>query len=253
MMQLARPPSEVAYAGNEADDAVEAEADLGAGDAEPGVEHAGEHVEVFVAKGAACAAHARTCAGGGSRGQDLGIYRLGGHARALLRFLLVGCYNQDGYGGYSSVAERRSVAADVVGSNPTSRPNLPFPVHRNQRAVQAARNERLPLPRAPKVIPTAASALALSPQNLFVGTSGWAYPSWKPGFYPAMCRRVPSCSYYASKLTSVEVNYTFRTLPTAAQLQGWLGCTRQGFKFSFKAPQRITHFQRLRESDEAVG
>ncbi len=109
------------------------------------------------------------------------------------------------------------------------------------------------MPRAPKVIPTVASSLAPSPQNLFVGTSGWAYPTWKPAFYPADVPSRAFLHYYASQLTSVEVNYTFRTLPTATQLQGWLDATPAGFKFSFKAPQRITHFQRLRESGQAVG
>src|ERR1700734_1975307 len=41
---------EIANAGNEADHAVDAKADIGAGNAKPGVEHAGEHVEVFIAK-----------------------------------------------------------------------------------------------------------------------------------------------------------------------------------------------------------
>jgi len=102
------------------------------------------------------------------------------------------------------------------------------------------------LPRAPKFTPVAASELAPSPNNLYAGTSGWAYPTWKPGFYPA---DVPSRAFlhnYASRLTSVEVNYTFRALPTAPQLQGWLDATPPGFRFSFKAPQSITHFQRLR-------
>jgi uncharacterized protein YecE (DUF72 family) len=108
------------------------------------------------------------------------------------------------------------------------------------------------LPRAPKFIPAAAPALAASPRNLFVGTSGWAYPTWKPGFYPADVPARAFLHYYASQLTSVEVNYTFRTLPTAVQLQGWLDATPPGFRFSFKAPQRITHFQRLRGSDAAL-
>jgi uncharacterized protein YecE (DUF72 family) len=55
---------------------------------------------------------------------------------------------------------------------------------------------------------------------------------------------------YAARLSSVEVNYTFRTLPSAAQLQGWLDAAPPGFRFSFKAPQRITHFDRLRLSPE---
>jgi uncharacterized protein YecE (DUF72 family) len=108
------------------------------------------------------------------------------------------------------------------------------------------------LPRVPKVIPTAASALAPSPQNLFAGTSGWAYPTWKPAFYPADLPPRAFLHHYAAQLTSVEVNYTFRKLPTAAQLQGWLDATPPGFRFSFKAPQRITHFQRLRDSDASV-
>jgi uncharacterized protein YecE (DUF72 family) len=108
------------------------------------------------------------------------------------------------------------------------------------------------LPRAPKFTPVAAKELAPSPYNLYAGTSGWAYPTWKPGFYPA---DVPSRGFlhnYAARLTSVEVNYTFRTLPTAPQLQGWLDATPPGFRFSFKAPQRITHFQRLRSSEAAT-
>jgi uncharacterized protein YecE (DUF72 family) len=108
------------------------------------------------------------------------------------------------------------------------------------------------LPRAPKFTPIAASELAPSPHNLYAGTSGWAYPTWKPGFYPA---DLPSRAFlhnYASRLTSVEVNYTFRTLPTTPQLQGWLDATPPGFRFSFKAPQQITHFQRLSGSKAAT-
>jgi uncharacterized protein YecE (DUF72 family) len=48
------------------------------------------------------------------------------------------------------------------------------------------------------------------------------------------------------------VNYTFNKLPSAAQLQGWLNEAPSSFRFSFKAPQRITHFQRLRDSQESV-
>jgi uncharacterized protein YecE (DUF72 family) len=95
-----------------------------------------------------------------------------------------------------------------------------------------------------------AAAAALAPANLFAGTSGWAYPSWKPGFYPPDVTARAFLRFYAAHLTSVEVNYTFRSLPSAAQLQGWLDATPPGFRFSFKAPQRLTHFQRLRVSPE---
>ena len=82
---------------------------------------------------------------------------------------------------------------------------------------------------------------------LFAGTSGWAYPTWKPGFYPANVPAKKFLEFYASQLNSVEVNYTFRALPTAKMLEGWLAVTPASFRFSFKAPQRITHFKRLRE------
>jgi uncharacterized protein YecE (DUF72 family) len=53
-------------------------------------------------------------------------------------------------------------------------------------------------------------------------------------------------------VNSVEVNYTFRTLPSEAMLQGWLDQTHAGFRFSFKAPQRISHFSRLRDCEQQV-
>jgi uncharacterized protein YecE (DUF72 family) len=54
-------------------------------------------------------------------------------------------------------------------------------------------------------------------------------------------------------LSSVEVNYTFRAFPTASTLENWLAATPDFFRFSFKAPQRITHIRRLAgcESDVA--
>jgi uncharacterized protein YecE (DUF72 family) len=92
----------------------------------------------------------------------------------------------------------------------------------------------------------------MAPPHLFAGTSGWAYPTWKPGFYPAKLPASQFLRFYASQLNSVEVNYTFRTLPPAPMLQGWLDQTTPAFRFSFKAPQRITHFSRLRNCDQAV-
>jgi len=89
-------------------------------------------------------------------------------------------------------------------------------------------------------------------KRLYAGTSGWAYPTWKPDFYPAGTPAKRFLEFYASKLTSVEVNYTFRSLPTAKMLEGWLVATPANFRFSFKAPQRITHFKRLQECVDDV-
>jgi uncharacterized protein YecE (DUF72 family) len=86
-----------------------------------------------------------------------------------------------------------------------------------------------------------------TPARIFAGTSGWAYSTWKPDFYPAGVPAKKFLEFYASRLNSVEVNYTYRALPTAKMLEGWLAATPANFRFSFKAPQRITHFKRLRE------
>lgn len=88
--------------------------------------------------------------------------------------------------------------------------------------------------------------------RIYAGTSGWAYPTWKPDFYPPGTPAKKFLEFYTSQLTSVEVNYTFRALPTAKVIEGWLAATPPNFRFSFKAPQRITHFKRLRECDADV-
>lgn len=90
------------------------------------------------------------------------------------------------------------------------------------------------------------------PHTVYAGTSGWAYASWKPGFYPAKTPAARMLAYYASQLNSVEVNFTFRQLPTEKQLTTWLEAATEGFCFSFKAPQAITHLKRLRESGDAL-
>jgi uncharacterized protein YecE (DUF72 family) len=87
----------------------------------------------------------------------------------------------------------------------------------------------------------------VSSGRVCVGCSGWAYPTWKPKFYPAQIPAKKLLAYYATQLNSVEVNYTFRTLPSRATVDGWLAQTGDDFRFSFKAPQRITHILRLNE------
>jgi len=89
--------------------------------------------------------------------------------------------------------------------------------------------------------------LAAQAQQIYVGTSGWAYPSWKPRFYPATVAARKFLEHYAARLTSVEVNYTFRSIVRAEQLAGWLAATGPDFRFSFKAPATITHIRRLRD------
>jgi uncharacterized protein YecE (DUF72 family) len=88
--------------------------------------------------------------------------------------------------------------------------------------------------------------------EIYAGCSGWAYSTWKPDFYPASVPAKKLLAYYATRLNSVEVNYTFRSLPTASTVQAWLEATGSKFRFSFKAPQRITHILRLKNCKDAL-
>ena len=58
-----------------------------------------------------------------------------------------------------------------------------------------------------------------------VGTSGWAYASWKPLFYPSELKAAGFLRHYAGRFRTVEVNYTFNHLPTENTFAGWISAT----------------------------
>jgi uncharacterized protein YecE (DUF72 family) len=101
-------------------------------------------------------------------------------------------------------------------------------------------------------VTTPPSSSAAVPGSVWLGCSGWAYPTWKPEFYPPKTAAKKMLEYYATQLNSVEVNYTFRHLPSATTVDGWLSQTGENFRFSFKAPQRITHIKRLKEASDTL-
>lgn len=82
--------------------------------------------------------------------------------------------------------------------------------------------------------------------QLFAGTSGWAYPNWRPAFYPEKLAQKKFLSYYATQLNTVEVNFTFRQLVKETTIQNWLKETPETFRFAVKAHQVITHIKRLK-------
>lgn len=88
--------------------------------------------------------------------------------------------------------------------------------------------------------------------TLYVGTSGFSYKEWKGLFYPEDLKDAQMLSYYASRLPSVEINYTFHRQPAETTIEKWLSQTPDAFRFTLKAHQRITHWLRLAGADEAV-
>jgi uncharacterized protein YecE (DUF72 family) len=85
-----------------------------------------------------------------------------------------------------------------------------------------------------------------------IGTSGWNYTEWRGSFYPGDMKPAGMLAYYAERFSTVEVNNTFYRTPTAKTVAGWATAVPARFTFVLKAPQRITHFARLRDVDDPV-
>jgi Protein of unknown function DUF72 len=79
-----------------------------------------------------------------------------------------------------------------------------------------------------------------------IGTSGWSYPSWRPGFYPAELQPAEFLAFYAERFDTVELNSTGYRLPSADQFRRWADAVPDGFEFSVKLPltrlDRVTTF-----------
>jgi uncharacterized protein YecE (DUF72 family) len=86
----------------------------------------------------------------------------------------------------------------------------------------------------------------------FVGTSGWSYASWRPVFYPTEVKSADFLRYYATRLATLEVNYTFNHLPSEKNIAAWREATGPEFLFALKASQQITHYRQLRDPAETL-
>ncbi|HEU4943500.1 MAG TPA: DUF72 domain-containing protein [Gaiellaceae bacterium] len=78
------------------------------------------------------------------------------------------------------------------------------------------------------------TATPLSVEGAYVGTSGWSYPSWKPGFYPAESKPADFLAHYARSFRTVELNTTGYRLPAEGQFDRWAEQTPDGFRFAPK-------------------
>ena len=85
--------------------------------------------------------------------------------------------------------------------------------------------------------------------QLYAGTSGFAYDTWKPDFYPADLASKKYLGYYAQRLNAVEINYTYHRLPSLATMEGWVEQTPASFTFVLKAHQKLTHIYRLKKNE----
>jgi uncharacterized protein YecE (DUF72 family) len=89
--------------------------------------------------------------------------------------------------------------------------------------------------------------------RLLTGTSGFSYKAWKGSFYPQDLPDAHMLRFYASRFPAVEINNTFYRMPSRELLARWVEETPAGFTFVLKAPQRITHQGRLKNTGDPLG
>jgi len=88
--------------------------------------------------------------------------------------------------------------------------------------------------------------------NLWIGTSGFQYAEWKGNFYPEDLPAAKMLPFYAERFSTTEINYTFHRIPSPKTIENWRTLTPEDFRFSLKAPQKITHWSKLRDCGDTL-
>ena len=86
----------------------------------------------------------------------------------------------------------------------------------------------------------------------WIGTSGFQYTEWKGSFYPEDLPASKMLPYFAERLTTTEINYTFHRIPSSRTIENWKAQTPETFRFALKAPQKITHWSKLRDCQDTL-
>jgi uncharacterized protein YecE (DUF72 family) len=84
---------------------------------------------------------------------------------------------------------------------------------------------------------------------LYVGTSGWAYREWKPGFYPADLPQRRFLEHYAHTLSACEINSTFYRIHSEDTVKRWAAAAPADFRYAAKAHRMVTHARRVATAD----
>ena len=85
------------------------------------------------------------------------------------------------------------------------------------------------------------------PGQIRTGTAGWVYEPWRGTFFPTGLVQKKELAYASERLGSIEINATFRANQKPDSFRKWAGEARDGFVFSIKGPQLVTHIKRLRD------
>lgn len=98
----------------------------------------------------------------------------------------------------------------------------------------------------------ALAAPLFSQVKAWIGTSGFQYQEWKGKFYPEKTAPAKMLAFYATEFRSTELNYTFRSMPSVKTIDRWRDETPEDFRFSLKAPQRVTQSAKLRNCGDTL-
>ena len=88
--------------------------------------------------------------------------------------------------------------------------------------------------------------------EFWIGTSGFQYAEWKGNFYPEDLSAAKMLPFYAERLSTTEINYTFHRIPAPKTIDNWNALTPESFRFALKAPQKITHWAKLRDCADTL-
>jgi uncharacterized protein YecE (DUF72 family) len=88
--------------------------------------------------------------------------------------------------------------------------------------------------------------------KFWIGTSGFQYAEWKGNFYPEDLPAAKMLPFYAERLSTTEINYTFHRIPAPKTIENWKALTPRDFRFALKAPQKITHWSKLRDCADTL-
>jgi uncharacterized protein YecE (DUF72 family) len=78
-------------------------------------------------------------------------------------------------------------------------------------------------------------------RNFWLGCALWGYKSWVGEFFPSGSRAANFLKLYSERLTAVEGNTTFYSVPDAKTTARWVAETPPDFRFCPKFPKLVTH------------
>jgi uncharacterized protein YecE (DUF72 family) len=83
----------------------------------------------------------------------------------------------------------------------------------------------------------------MTENQVFLGTSGWSYKEWVGPFYTKEDKSLLRA--YTKVFKAVEIDSTFYRYPSKGMVMGWTKYSPEGFVFTAKLPQLITHEKKL--------